>query len=61
MRFPASCIGSPERLRFSAYGQLYHDSGMGIIGGDYAPDGGSPPTGSSCADGYPAGRPPQGS
>jgi hypothetical protein len=37
MRFPASCIGSPERLRFSAYGQLYHDSGMGIIGGDYAP------------------------
>jgi hypothetical protein len=32
-----SCIGSPERVRFTAYGQLYHDSGSGIIGGDYAP------------------------
>jgi hypothetical protein len=37
MRFPTSCIGGPDRLRFTAYGQLYHDSGMGIIGGDYAP------------------------
>jgi hypothetical protein len=37
MRFPVSCIGSPERLRFTAYAQLYHDSGSGIIGGDYAP------------------------
>jgi hypothetical protein len=38
LRFPVSCIGSPERLRFTAYAQLYHDSGEGIIGGDYAPD-----------------------
>jgi hypothetical protein len=37
VRFPVSCIGSPERVRFTAYGQLYHDSGSGIIGGDYAP------------------------
>ena len=37
VRFPARCIGSPESLRFTAYGQLYHDSGSGIIGGDYAP------------------------
>jgi hypothetical protein len=37
MRFPVRCIGSPERLRFTAYAQLYHDSGEGIIGGDYAP------------------------
>ena len=38
LRFPVRCIDSPERLRFSAYAQLYHDSGEGIIGGDYAPD-----------------------
>ena len=38
LRFPVSCIGSPEQLRFSAYAQLYHDSGEGIIGGDYAPE-----------------------
>ena len=37
VRFPARCIGGPEQLRFTAYGQLYHDSGSGIIGGDYAP------------------------
>ena len=37
LRFPVRCIGSPERLRFTAYAQLYHDSGEGIIGGDYAP------------------------
>jgi hypothetical protein len=40
MRFPVSCIGSPERIRFTAYAQLYHDSGSGIIGGDYAPEWG---------------------
>jgi hypothetical protein len=37
LRFPVRCIGSPEQLRFTAYAQLYHDSGEGIIGGDYAP------------------------
>ena len=37
MRFPAGCIGSPERLRFTAYVQLYNDTADGIIGGDYAP------------------------
>src|SRR5918995_612256 len=37
VRFPVRCIGGPDRLRFTAYGQLYHDSGSGIIGGDYAP------------------------
>jgi hypothetical protein len=36
LRFPVRCIGSPDRLRFTAYGQLYAD-GEGIIGGDYAP------------------------
>ena len=34
LRFPVRCIGNPERLRFTAYAQLYHDSGEGIIGGD---------------------------
>jgi hypothetical protein len=37
VRFPVGCIGGPDGLRFTAYGQLYHDSGSGIIGGDYAP------------------------
>jgi hypothetical protein len=37
LRFPVRCIGSPDRLRFTAYGQLYADGGEGIIGGDYAP------------------------
>ena len=37
VRFPVSCIGGPERLRCTTYGQLYHDSGEGVIGGDYAP------------------------
>ena len=37
VRFPVRCIGGPDGLRFTAYGQLYHDSGSGIIGGDYAP------------------------
>jgi hypothetical protein len=37
VRFPVRCIGGPDSLRFTAYGQLYHDSGEGIIGGDYAP------------------------
>jgi nitroreductase len=37
VRFPVGCIGGPDSLRFTAYGQLYHDSGEGIIGGDYAP------------------------
>jgi hypothetical protein len=37
MRFPVSCIGSPERVRFTAYVQLYDDAGTGIIGGEYAP------------------------
>ena len=37
MRFPVRCIGSPERLRFTAYVQLYDDAGTGIIGGEYAP------------------------
>jgi hypothetical protein len=37
VRFPVRCIGGPASLRFTAYAQLYHDSGMGIIGGDYAP------------------------
>jgi len=37
MRFPVSCIGSPERLRFTAYVQLYDDTASGIIGGEYAP------------------------
>jgi hypothetical protein len=37
VRFPVRCIGSPAGLRFTAYAQLYHDSGSGIIGGDYAP------------------------
>jgi hypothetical protein len=37
VRSPVRCIGGPERVRFTAYGQLYHDSGEGIIGGDYAP------------------------
>jgi len=31
------CIGSPERLRFTAYVQLYNDTADGIIGGEYAP------------------------
>jgi hypothetical protein len=37
MRFPVRCIGSPERVRFTAYLQLYNDRANGIIGGDYAP------------------------
>ena len=37
VRFPVRCIGGPDGLRFTAYAQLYHDSGTGIIGGDYAP------------------------
>jgi hypothetical protein len=37
MRFPVRCIGSPERLRFTTYMQLYNDNADGIIGGDYAP------------------------
>jgi hypothetical protein len=37
LRFPASCIGNPDRVRFTAYAQLYDDAGAGIIGGDYAP------------------------
>jgi hypothetical protein len=37
VRFPVRCIGGPDGLRFTAYAQLYHDSGSGIIGGDYAP------------------------
>jgi hypothetical protein len=37
MRFPVRCIGSPERVRFTAYMQLYNDNADGIIGGEYAP------------------------
>jgi hypothetical protein len=37
MRFPVTCIGSPERVRFTAYVQLYNDTADGIIGGEYAP------------------------
>ena len=37
LRFPASCIGNPDRVRFTAYAQLYDDAGAGIIGGDCAP------------------------
>jgi hypothetical protein len=37
VRFPVRCIDGPDGLRLTAYGQLYHDSGSGIIGGDYAP------------------------
>jgi hypothetical protein len=37
MRFPVRCIGSPERVRFNAYVQLYNDNADGIIGGEYAP------------------------
>jgi hypothetical protein len=37
LRFPVRCIGSPERVRFTAYAQLYNDNADGIIGGDYAP------------------------
>ena len=37
LRFPVSCIGSPERVRFTAYVQLYNDTADGIIGGEYAP------------------------
>jgi hypothetical protein len=37
MRFPVRCIGSPERVRFTAYVQLYNDNADGIIGGEYAP------------------------
>ena len=37
MRFPVHCIGSPERLRFTAYIQLYSDTADDIIGGEYAP------------------------
>jgi hypothetical protein len=37
MRFPVRCIDSPERLRFTAYVQLYNDTADGIIGGEYAP------------------------
>ena len=37
MRFPVRCIGSPERVRFTAYVQLYNDTADGIIGGEYAP------------------------
>jgi hypothetical protein len=36
-RFPVRCIGSPERLRFTAYVQLFNDTADGIIGGEYAP------------------------
>ena len=45
MRFPVRCIGSPERLRFTAYVQLYNDTADGIIGGDYARRGTSSPPG----------------
>jgi hypothetical protein len=34
MRFPVGCIGSPERVRFTAYVQLYNDTADGIIGGE---------------------------
>jgi hypothetical protein len=37
VRFPVTCIGSPERVRFTAYVQLYNDTADGIIGGEYAP------------------------
>jgi len=37
MRFPVTCIGSPARIRFTAYVQLYNDTADGIIGGEYAP------------------------
>jgi hypothetical protein len=37
MRFPVRCIGSPERVRFTAYVQLYSDNADDIIGGEYAP------------------------
>src|SRR5829696_1072780 len=37
MRFPVTCIGSPERVRFTAYVQLYNNTADGIIGGEYAP------------------------
>jgi hypothetical protein len=37
MRFPVRCIGSPERVRFTAYVQLSNDTASGIIGGEYAP------------------------
>ena len=37
MRFPVRCIGGPERLRFTAYVQLYSDNADDIIGGEYAP------------------------
>jgi hypothetical protein len=49
-RFPVRCIGSPQRLRFTADGQLYADGGEAIIGGDYAPAWASSPAGWPCAD-----------
>jgi hypothetical protein len=39
LQFPTSCFGGiPTRIRFTAYVQLYDDSGEGgILGSDYAP------------------------
>ena len=34
---PGITFGSPERVRFTAYVQLYNDTADGIIGGEYAP------------------------
>jgi hypothetical protein len=40
VQFPSTCLGGiPQRIRFTAYVQLYDDTGTGgILGGDYAPD-----------------------
>jgi hypothetical protein len=37
MRFPVRCIGSPARVRFGVYVQLYDETGTDILGGDIAP------------------------
>ena len=38
LQFLTSCLDNPARVRFTAYVQLYDDSGSDIIGGDYAPN-----------------------